>query len=98
MDTAALTSFGEVFHGELVLPGSATYDAARAVWNGMIDKRPALVARCAGVEDVIAAVRFAREQDIVAAVRCGGHSVGGFSTCDDGMVIDLSSMRGVTVD
>jgi FAD/FMN-containing dehydrogenase len=98
MDTAALTAFGEVFQGEIVLPGSATYDAARAVWNGMIDKRPAVVARCANEDDVIAAIRFAREQDLVTAVRCGGHSVGGFSTCDDGIVIDLSLMRGVTVD
>jgi FAD/FMN-containing dehydrogenase len=98
VDTAALTSFGEVFQGEIVLPGSAKYDAARVVWNGMIDRRPSLIAGCVGVEDVIAAIRFAREQDLPTAVRCGGHSVGGFSTCDDGIVIDLSLMRGVRVD
>ena len=95
---AALTSFSEAFEGEIVLPGSAGYDAARIVWNGMIDRRPAVVARCAGVEDVIRAIRFGREQDLPAAVRSGGHSIGGFSTCDDGIVIDLSLMRGVRVD
>jgi FAD/FMN-containing dehydrogenase len=98
VNAAALTSFGESFEGEIVLPGSADYDAARVVWNGMIDRRPALVARCSGVDDVIRAIRFAREQDLVIAVRSGGHSVGGFSTCDDGIVIDLSRMRGVQVD
>ena len=95
---AALASFSEAFEGEIVLPGSAGYDAARIVWNGMIDRRPAVVARCAGVEDVIRAIRFGREQDLTVAVRSGGHSIGGFSTCDDGIVIDLSLMRGVSVD
>jgi FAD/FMN-containing dehydrogenase len=98
MDTAALASFGGTFQGEIVPPGSANYDTARSVWNGMIDRRPALIARCAGVEDVISAIRFSRDQDLVAAVRSGGHSVGGFSTCDDGIVIDLSLMHGVGVD
>jgi FAD/FMN-containing dehydrogenase len=98
VNATALTSFGETFDGEIVLPGSAAYDPARAVWNGMIDRRPAIVARCGGVEDVISAIRFGREQDLVIAVRSGGHSVGGFSTCDGGIVIDLSRMRGVQVD
>ncbi len=98
VNAAALTSFGESFEGEIVLPGSAEFDAARAVWNGMIDRRPAVVARCSGVEDVLRALRFAREHDLVIAVRSGGHSVGGFSTCDDGIVIDLSRMHGVRVD
>jgi FAD/FMN-containing dehydrogenase len=96
--TAALTSFGERFDGEIVMPGSADYDATRIVWNGMIDRRPAVIARCTTDEDVRAAILFARDQDLVAAVRCGGHSVGGFSTCDDGIVIDLSTMHGVEVD
>jgi FAD/FMN-containing dehydrogenase len=95
---AALASFSEAFEGEIILPGSAGYDAARIVWNGMIDRRPAVVARAAGVEDVRRTVRFAREQELPIAVRCGGHSVAGFSTCDDGVVLDLSLMRDVQVD
>jgi FAD/FMN-containing dehydrogenase len=95
---AALGSFSEAFEGEIILPGSAGYDAARIVWNGMIDRRPAVVARPAGVEDVRRTVRFARDQNLPIAVRCGGHSLAGFSTCDDGVVLDLSLMRDVQVD
>ncbi len=98
LSVAALAAFSEAFQGEIVLPGSAGYDAARIVWNGMIDRRPAIVARCEGSDDVIRAIRFAREQALPIAVRSGGHSIGGFSTCDDGIVIDLSLMRGVRVD
>jgi len=98
LDTAALASFGGTFHGEIVPPGSANYETARLVWNGMIDRRPALIARCAAVEDITSAIRFARDQGMVIAVRCGGHSIGGFSTCDDGIVIDLSLMKAVRVD
>ena len=86
------------FAGEIVRPNDPGYDAARAVWNSMIDRRPALIVRPAGTDDVVAALRFAREQELVTAVRCGGHSIPGFSTCDDGIVIDLSRMRGVDVD
>jgi hypothetical protein len=86
------------FRGEVIAPGDPTYDEHRRVWNGSIDRRPALVARCAGVADVIAAVRFAREEGLTVAVRSGGHSFPGLSTCDDGLVIDLSLMRGVRVD
>src|SRR5436309_2848163 len=71
---------------------------ARAVWNGMADRRPALVVRPTGVDDVVSALRFAREDDLLIAVRCGGHSIPGLSTCDDGIVIDLSRMRGAEVD
>jgi FAD/FMN-containing dehydrogenase len=95
---AALASFSDAFEGEIILPGSAGYDAARIVWNGMIDRRPAVVARPAGVEDVRRTVRFARDQNLPIAVRCGGHSLAGFSTCDDGVVLDLSLMRDVQVD
>jgi len=86
------------FSGEIVGPGDPGYDAARAVWNSMIDRRPALVVRPAGVDDVVAALRFAREEELLVAVRCGGHSIPGFSTCDDGIVIDLSRLRGADVD
>jgi len=86
------------FSGEIVGPGDPGYDVARAVWNSMIDRRPALVVRPAGVDDVVAALRFAREEELLVAVRCGGHSIPGFSTCDDGIVIDLSRLRGADVD
>jgi FAD/FMN-containing dehydrogenase len=94
----AIAEFKDRFRGEVVLPGEPAYQGARIVWNGMIDRYPALVARCTGVADVIRSVRFARAHDLIVAVRSGGHSVGGFSTCDGGIVIDLSLMRGVRVD
>lgn len=93
-----LSGLADGFAGEIVRPEDPGYDAARAVWNSMIDRRPALVVRPAGTEDVQTALRFARESDLAIAVRCGGHSIPGFSTCDDGIVIDLSLMRGVEVD
>ena len=86
------------FAGEVVLPGDPGYDAARVVWNGMIDRRPALIARPTNPRDVAAAIRFARERELLVAVRGGGHSIPGLSTCDDGMVVDLSRMRGAEVD
>jgi FAD/FMN-containing dehydrogenase len=86
------------FAGEIVRPGDSGYDAARAVWNSMIDRRPALIVRPGGVDDVVAALQFAREEELIVAVRCGGHSIPGFSTCDEGIVIDLSRMRGAEVD
>src|SRR5215218_10467585 len=94
----ALGKLADRFAGEILRPDDPGYDAARAVWNSMIDRRPALVVRPAGSDDVVAALLFAREQDVVVAVRCGGHSIPGFSTCDDGIVIDLSRMRGVDID
>jgi FAD/FMN-containing dehydrogenase len=88
----------ESVRGEVVTPGDPGYDEARAVWNGMIDRRPALVARCAEAVDVVAAVQFARSQGLEIAVRSGGHSLPGFSTTDGGLLIDLSPMRNVKVD
>jgi len=84
--------------GALVRPGDAAYNDARVVWNAAHDRRPALVVRCAGTADVIRAVEFARSQNLVVAVRGGAHSIAGFSTCDDGIVIDLSPMKGIRVD
>ncbi|MEV4613270.1 FAD-binding oxidoreductase [Kitasatospora sp. NPDC049258] len=84
--------------GTVVRPGDASYDEARAIWNAAHDRRPALVVRCAGAADVIRAVEFARSQDLLVAVRGGAHSIAGFSTCDGGLVIDLSAMKGVKVD
>ncbi len=88
----------EGFHGDLIRPGDDEYNDARGVWNGMIDRRPALIARCRGVADVVSAVDFARENDIAVAVRGGGHNVAGTAVCDDGLVIDLTEMRSVRVD
>jgi len=91
-------AFADAFAGEVILPEDPAYDGARVVWNGMIDRRPALIVRPTGAADVMTAVRFARTEELPIAVRSGGHSVPGFSTCDDGIVIDLSRMRGVRVD
>ena len=86
------------FEGRLTVPGEPGYDEARAVYNAMIDKRPALIATCAGPGDVAQAIGFARDRDLLLAVRGGGHNGGGLGTCDDGVVIDLSAMRDVEVD
>jgi FAD/FMN-containing dehydrogenase len=94
----AVDSLREQLTGEIVLPGDPGYDQARAVWNGMADRRPALVVRPVDVDGVVAALRFAREQELLIAVRCGGHSIPGLSTCDDGIVIDLSRIRGAEID
>jgi hypothetical protein len=98
VDTAAIAAFREGFAGQAILPDDAAYATARRIWNASIDKHPGLIARCAGVADVVRAVRFAREQDLLVAVRGGGHNVGGRALCDDGIVIDLSAMTGVFVD
>lgn len=98
IDQLALREFGSTLRGELVGPGDDCYDERRRVWNASIDRYPALIARCAGVADVIAAVRFARAQQLLVAVRGGGHSYPGYGVCDGGMVIDLSLMKGIRVD
>ena len=84
--------------GRMIRPTDADYDGARRIWNAAIDRHPGLIARCLGVADVIHAVKFASENDLLVAVRGGGHNVAGRALCDNGIVVDLSSMRGVLVD
>jgi FAD/FMN-containing dehydrogenase len=98
LDASALRALQRGFRGELIRQGDATYDEHRKVWNGSIDRSPALIARCAGVEDVVAAVAFARTTPLPVAVRSGGHSFPGLSVCDAGIVIDLGPMKGIAVD
>jgi FAD/FMN-containing dehydrogenase len=95
---ATLAELEQCLHGRLIRPGDADYDEARVTWNGAHDRRPALIVRCVGVSDVMQAVDFARSEDLVVAVRGGGHSLPGFSSCDGGVVIDLSEMKSVHVD
>ncbi|MGH7459881.1 MAG: FAD-binding oxidoreductase [Longimicrobiales bacterium] len=98
LKTIPFDEFRGSFRGELLLPSSPGYDTARKIWNGAINRRPACIARCRGVADVVAAVRFAREYDLLVAVRSGGHGVAGHAVCDGGLVIDLSLMKGIRVD
>ena len=93
-----IEAFAGQLRGVLVRPADPDYDEARAVWNGLIDRRPGLVARCTGTADVMAAVNFAREHGVLLAVRGGGHNVSGAATCDGGLVVDLSTMRSVRVN
>src|SRR5262245_3510108 len=79
--------------GLVIGPEDERYDEARSIWNGAIDRRPASIARCTGVADVVAAVRFARERDLLVSVRSGGHGVAGHALCDGGLTIDLSPMK-----
>ena len=98
IEKAALKELGESMTGPVILAGDPQYDAARKIWNGMHDRRPALIARCMSAEDVSQAVTFARERELLVAVRGGGHSWPGKSVCDDGLMIDLSQMNTVTAD
>src|SRR5262245_30868773 len=95
---AAIKDLRANLRGELLQPGDEGYDAARLIWNGMFDKKPAVIARCSGTADVIHAVNFARENRLLTAVRCGGHNSSGSGSCDGGIMIDLSRMKGVRVD
>ncbi|CAN5879118.1 FAD-binding oxidoreductase [soil metagenome] len=95
---SAVASLQSGLRGDLIQRGGEGYDQARTVYNAMIDKRPALIARCADIADVISAVNFGRENDLLVAVRGGGHNGAGLGMCDDGLVIDLSGMRGIRVD
>jgi hypothetical protein len=93
-----LDALKAALRGQLLGPGDDGYEAARKIHNGMIDRRPAMIARCAGVADVIRAVKFARESELLVSVRSGGHGVAGFAVCEGGMMIDLSQMKSVRVD
>src|SRR3954454_14876734 len=95
---ATIADLATSLRGTIVTPDDPGYDEARAIWNGAHDARPALIVRCAGVSDVIEAMRFGRSASLEIAVRGGGHSIPGFSTVEGGLVIDLSAMRGVRVD
>jgi hypothetical protein len=95
---ALIEAFQNDFRGQVIQPGDGSYDTARRVWNASIDKRPGLIARCLGVADIVHAVKFARANNLLVAVKGGGHNVGGRAMCDDGMVIDLSAMKGIFVD
>jgi FAD binding domain/Berberine and berberine like len=98
IDGATLETLAAHFSGELIQPQDLGFDAARQIWNGRVQRRPALIARCRGAADVMAAVRFCRDHDLPASVRGGGHAVAGHATCDGGVVIDLSAMTGSRVD
>jgi FAD/FMN-containing dehydrogenase len=98
IDAAALGRLTRCLHGELVRPGHPSYDERRRVWNGSIDRLPAVIVRCLGAADVSAAVTFARQSDLPLAVRAGGHSFAGLSVCDGGVVVDLGPMRQIRVD
>src|SRR5258705_6822108 len=96
---ATVEELRQAIHGGVLRPGDDRYEEACRVWNGAFDeRRPAVIVRCSGAADVIAAVGFARSNDLPIAVRGGGHSIAGFSSCEEGIVIDLSAMRSVRVD
>jgi hypothetical protein len=98
LDEAAFKDLATGFAGQLVRPSDPSYDEHRKVWNGSVDRRPAVIARCTGVEDVRAATEFARRTGLPVAVRSGGHSFPGLSVCDEGIVIDLAPLKGIRVD
>src|ERR671918_504713 len=98
IDAVAFGNLRARFRGALLRPGEEGYDEARRIWNGAIDRRPALIARCAGADDVVEALRFARERELAVSVRGGGHAVAGHAVCDGGVMIDLSLMKAIRVD
>jgi FAD/FMN-containing dehydrogenase len=98
LDAAHIERFASQLRGQLIRPGDSAYEEARQVWNAMIDKHPALIARCADTQDVVASVQFAHAHDLLVAVRGGGHNVAGNATCEGGMVIDLSHMKRISID
>jgi len=98
LQSTKIDAFKGRFRGEVVSPGDEAYDDARKIWNAMIDKHPALIVRCITTSDVVLAVNFARDNELLLAVRGGGHNIAGSAMCDDGIVIDLSQMKAASVD
>lgn len=98
LSRAAIEALKAEFGGHLVLPDDPGYEEGRQVWNAMVDRRPALIARCVSADDVLRSIRFAREHDLLISIRGGGHNIAGSAVCDGGLMIDLSLMRGVHVD
>ena len=98
VDQDLIQAFVKRFQGTVIRPGDDEYESARRIWNANIDKYPGMIARCVGVADVIDTVNFARDNDLLVAIRGGGHNVAGRALCDGGVVIDLSVMKGVFVD
>jgi FAD/FMN-containing dehydrogenase len=98
LQATEITELSSGFEGEILRPGDDAYDGARQIWNAMVDKRPAVIARCASVSDVVRAVNFAREAGLLLAVRGGGHNIAGSALCDGGIVVDLSKMKAASVD
>ncbi len=98
ISSSTIQKFSDTLHGRLIRPDDPEYDETRALWNAMVDKKPALIARCKDVADVMEAVSFARDQGLTVAVRSGGHSVAGLASAEDGIMVDLSLMRSVHVD
>ena len=98
MKSDVIEDFTSRLRGRLIQPHDPAYDEARKLWNAMIDRRPAMIVRCAGTADVLVSVAFARDHDLPLAIRGGGHNIAGSALCDDGLVIDLSGMRSVRID
>ena len=98
LSNAIIDGFKAKFHGDVLRPGDGSYDEVRKIWNAMIDRKPGLIARCTSVEDVVQAVGFARANNLLVSIRGGGHNIAGNAVCDDGIMIDLSLMKNVTVD
>jgi FAD/FMN-containing dehydrogenase len=98
MSVLDISSFRSVMHGQVFEPEDVGYNEARQIWNASVSKHPRVIARCSGAADVIAAVTFARANNLLTAIRGGGHNVGGRGLCDDGLVIDLSGMKSLFVD
>src|SRR6187431_2378897 len=98
LSNAIIDGFKSQFRGNVLLPSDGAYNEVRQIWNAMIDRKPGVIARCTSVQDVIQAVNFARTNNLVVSIRGGGHNIAGNAVCDDGIMIDMSLMKNVTVD